>query len=171
MIDVAVITKVVAGASLLGAYATFADVDFRGTITLGSLLVGLLIATVAGFATIRSRVSSIWREEANGWREKAERQERELADKNAEMAEFAHDQQERRHELKSELAGVAAKLKVEEAKHDLGVLLERMQDFHNEAMAAMSARSVAAVGEVGARLDQQLRLLEEIRDALKGGTR
>lgn len=180
MIDAAVISKAGILASLAGISTMFAQVDFKGTITLGSILIAILIAAIAGFATIRSRVSSIWREEANGWREKAERQEAELVAKQAEMSAFAHDQQEVRHQLKGELAAMSARLKVEEAKHDLGLLLERMQDLHNQAMTAMGSQTVAAVGDIsraindlGVRIDEGRReqrdLLTEIRDSLKGG--
>lgn len=179
MIDAAVVSKAFFAAAMLGVSAMFAQVDFKGTITLGSILIGIMIAGIAGFATIRSRISSIWREEANGWREKADRQEQELAAKQAEMTAFAHDQQELRHQMKGEIAALTARLKVEEAKHDLGVLLERMQDLHNAAMAAMGASTISAVSdisaaihELGGRLDrgqaEQRQLLQEIRDSLRG---
>lgn len=179
------VLKAAIAAVAIGFGSMFAQVDFRGTITLGSILIAVLIAAIAGFATIRSRVSSIWREEAAGWREKAERLEEALAAERTARADEGRAQQEIRHQLKNDLAASAARLKVEEAKHDLGVLLERMQELHTEAMTTMGTSTVTAVenisesiNDLGRRLDtgqaqlvtgqeEQKQILAEIRDALR----
>lgn len=180
MIDAAVISKAALLAGFAGFVSVFAQVDFKGTITLGSILLGIVIAAAAGISTVRSKVSSIWREEAAGWREKAERLEEALAAERAGRATDEREQQDLRHQLKGELAALNAKLKVEEAKHDFGVLIEKMQELHTEAMTVMASKTVTAVtdissaiGDLGRRIDtgqaEQRQLLVEIRNALTKG--
>lgn len=165
-------------AAAIGIGSVFAQVDFSHTITLGSILLGIVIAAAAGLITIRSKVATVWQQEANGYREQAQRIGEELLAEKSSRAKFEREQQELRHALKDELAAVKAALKVEEAKHDLSTILERMQGLHSEAMAALTSAQSAAVDsvtlalqELGRKLEEgqaeQKVLLRDIRDAVK----
>lgn len=164
--------------------AAIGMVDYKGTITLGSVITAILVAAIAGFFTLRSKVASAWREEAEAERAKADRLSQELREQKEQRLIFEREQQEIRHGLKDEIAGLKATLEVEKAKHDLGSLLEKMQAFHADAMTAMVANTgdavttlTQAIGAISTKLDtnqialmagqdEQTGLLREIRDSL-----
>lgn len=183
--------KAVAAVGALGSTSMFAQVDFSHTITLGSVILGVIVTALAGLVTIRARVGDVWRQTAEG---RAERiKELELAAKDAErdhiekLATFEREQQELRHGLKDDLAACRAELTLEKAKHDLGSVIEQMNTLHHEAMTVMhdaqgeAVASVAgAILELGSKVEagqSELRvgqratldLLKEIRDALQTG--
>jgi len=178
VISQGVYAKLGSGSIAAGTASVFAQVDFSHTITLGSIIVGLVVAGAAFLFTLRSRIATIWKQEAEGWREKAERLAQEVAEERLKASTFAREQQEIRHGLKDELAACRAELKVEQAKHDLTAVLERMQSFHSEAMTAMTTAQTAAVDSVTAELKllgqkleagqaEQKLLLREIRDSVQ----
>lgn len=187
-------------AALVGGVfvSMLAQADFKGTITLGSVLLGLLVLAIAGMFTIRAKIADTWRSEALAERAKAARLDEELKQerldakeaeraRQAAIAEIEREQQELRHGLKDELAACRAALEVEKAKHDLTGVMEKMQGFHNEAMTAMAASTAEAVTGVTAAIqsladkmdagqqklehgqEEQRTLLTEIRDALREG--
>lgn len=115
------------------------SIDFRNQITLGSVVVGVLILVVAGMITVRSKIATIWREEAEGERAAKERLQEELNEAHTERLAFEKEQQEIRHELKDKISELNAIIKVMEAKTDLTSVLEIItqnaaatQKNHNE---------------------------------------
>lgn len=184
--------KVLFGVLTLVVGSAFAAIDFKGTVTLGSILIGILVIAVAGIFAVRNQqarsamdAAKTWREEAEARSARADRLDEELREQGAAFIAFEREQQEIRHSLKNEVAGLKSQLKVEEAKHDLSALLERMQAFHAEAMTAMQSSTgsaveavAGAISEIGVKLDanqtlllagqeEQKSLLIEIRDALR----
>lgn len=127
------------------------DINFRDQITLGSIVVTICIICVAGIITIRSKIATIWREEAEGERAAKERLQEELNEQKLAYKEFEKQQQELRHDLKNKIAELATQLKVMEAKTDLSAALE-------------SINKIAIAQEDGHH--QTHNLLIEIRDKL-----
>lgn len=105
------------------------DVDFRNQVTLGSAIIAALILIIAGVFTARSKIATIWREEAEGERAAKERCQEELSEEKLSRVEFEKAQQEIRHNLKDEIAGLSAQLKVMEAKTDLTVALKSLHEI------------------------------------------
>lgn len=127
------------------------DIDFRGQITLGSIIIATLVIFIAGLFTIRSKIAEIWREEAEGERQAKERCQEELNKERLSRADFEREQQEIRHELKNQIAALTGQLKVMESKTDLTAALDALNE-------------IAAQQHDGH--DATHRLLEEIRDKL-----
>lgn len=148
----------------------FVTVDFSHTITLGSLLIGGMVLVMAGVYTVRSKIATIWREEAEGERAAKERCHEELLQERTSRAEFEKQQQELRHDLKNELAGVRAQLQVMEAKTDLTTALDAIRQMNESSVTAISAAVTAGISDVSSRSESRdgrtHRLLEEIRDKL-----
>ncbi len=109
---------------LLASLGVATAIDFNHTITLGSVLIAFIIIAIAGVFTVRSKIASIWREEAEGERAAKDRLEEMLAKERAERAHIEREQQELRHDLKGEIATYRSQLKVMEAKTDLTAALE-----------------------------------------------
>ena len=147
----------------------FSSIDFKGSITLGSIIVALLVAATAAFFTIRAKIASTWREEAEAQEARGDRLQEELLAERADRQVFERQQQELRHQLKDDISGLRAQLKVEEAKHDLGALREKMQSFHAEAMSAMQANTGTAVDSVAAAISSIGDKLETSQMALLQG--
>jgi hypothetical protein len=157
----------------LGLFAIFvtsagvlAVVDFSQTITLGSILIAFIILVVSGVFTVRSRIATIWRQEAEGERAAKERLEEELADERVSRVEFEKQQQELRHDLKDQISGLKSQLKVMEARTDLTAALETIQKINEHTtesiVDAMHKTSMLSEQRDGATH----KLLEEIRDKL-----
>lgn len=135
------------GGVTVSVAAVFAQSNFSGTITLGSVIVGLLLLGSVGFFAVRANQAAAARQNAESWeaahdvekRRKEQLQEelaevkaqllREQADRQTEMAKARadfHAQLERereeqhaiRHDLKDQLAAANAQLMVERAKPD-----------------------------------------------------
>lgn len=145
----------------------FAAVDFNHTITLGSILIGIIIVVVAGIFTLRSKIATIWREEAEGERAAKERLEVELANERADRIEFERQQQDLRHDLKNELATCKAQLQVMEAKTDLTIALDAIHDMNEQTVTKIST----AIADIFVERSKQEHakthdLLREIRDKL-----
>lgn len=154
-------------AMLITTAGLFTAVDFNHTITLGSILIGIVIVVIAGVFTIRSKIATIWREEAEGERAAKERLEEELAEEKASRADFEREQQEIRHNLKDELATCKAQLAVMEAKTDLTIALDAIRDMNHQTVTEISA----AIAEIFIERSKQEhakthQLLGEIRDKL-----
>lgn len=164
-------------AMLVSGFGALAVVDFSHTVTLGSILIAFIILIVSGIFTVRSKIATIWRQEAEGERAAKERLEEQLAAEKAGRAEdmaaekldraaFEREQQELRHDLKDELVACKAQLKVMEAKTDLTAALDAIQ-----AMNAHTTDSIVAAMHKTSLLSEQRdgktqTLLEEIRDKL-----
>lgn len=138
-------------------------VDLTTTVTLGSVLLAVLVAAIAGFMTIRSKVARVWRDEADGQRARADRVQAELEQERTDRAASDREQQEIRQELKAQIAAL-------DAKTDLTSALETIRVMNAE-LAGSIATQIAEVMSVGAQRseDRDLRthgLLEEIRDRL-----
>ena len=138
-------------------------IDFTHTITLGTVLLAVVIGAIASLMTIRSKVASVWREEAEGAEKRLEQEKRS-------RAEFDRQQQELRHDLKDKIAGLTAQLKVMEAKTDLSAALESIREMNAELatnVAAQIADAMVANGERSEARDARTHeLLEAIRDRL-----
>ncbi len=115
---------------LLFSLTVIATVDLSNEITLGSILIAFIIIAVSGVFTVRSKIATIWREEAEGERASKDRLEEILANERIERTKFERQQQEIRHELKGEIAALKAQIKVMEAKTDLSVALEAIRQMH-----------------------------------------
>ncbi len=105
-----------------------AQANFSSTITLGSIILGIIVLVVAALFTIRSNVASVWRQEAEGWKARAE-----------EMQLKLDEEREVRHELKNELAGCRAELVIEKAKPDLSLIVEQGKENYANAMRDITA--------------------------------
>jgi hypothetical protein len=152
--------------SLAGGLGILSAVDFSGSITLGSILIAIIIAAMAAFFTMRSKIATIWRQEAEGERAVKERLRQELADVKAERAAFEITQQELRHDLKDKIAGLDAQLKVMEAKTDLEAALDaiKLMNEHTTESVVQAMHKTSLLSEQ--RDGKTQALLEEIRDKL-----
>lgn len=153
-------------AIFIATAGVFAAVDFSHTITLGSILLAVVIIIISAVFTARSKIATVWRQEAEGERARASRLEEELADERLNRAEFEKQQQELRHDLKDQISGLTAQLKVMEAKTDLTAALEAIRKINEHTTVAV----VEALHKAGLLSEQRdlatHKLLEEIRDKL-----
>ncbi len=154
---------------LTSAGVVFA-VDFNHTITLGSILTAFIVIAIAGVFTVRSKIATIWRQEAEGERAAKQRLEEALAAERADRLVFERQQQEMRHDLKGEVVALKAQLKAVEAKTDLTVALEAIRVMNAELAEHVSG-AIMQVMKTGSQLseDRDHRthvLLTEIRDKL-----
>lgn len=158
--------SLVVGGILLVIEPVLAAASFSNTITLGSIVLGVIVLIIAGVFTIRSNVAKIWREEAEGQRQKAERLAAELAGTKLAAVEekrvFEAEQQEIRHALKDELAGVKAQLAVEQAKPDLSALMQRLADQHEETINTLALEARAAVAEASVQTRHVAGVVDEV---------
>jgi hypothetical protein len=153
-------------AVLIVGAGVFTAVDFSHTITLGSVLLAFIVIAVSGVFTVRSRIANIWRQEAEGERAAKERLQEELDEARASRALFERKQQELRHDLKDELAGLRAHIKVMEAKTDLSIALEAIQKLNERTTEAIVA-AMQNTSQLSETRDQAThQLLAEIRDKL-----
>ena len=154
---------------LLIGVGFFGAIDFKGTITLGSVMLGFIILIIAGIFTVRSKIASIWREEAEGERASKERLEAILAHERTEHAAFELEQQELRHELKNQIAECKAQLKVAESRTDLTAALEAIRDIgeHGTRVSRELAELIGGWNKSSVKRDEAThKLLAEIRDKL-----
>jgi hypothetical protein len=101
------------------------------------LAYAIVVMTIVGLAgasayTIRARIVDTWQSEAAGQRERADRLEKELGAAREDKLRFELEQQELRHKLKGDLAGVTKELELEKTKHDLSGVLKGMSAIHEE---------------------------------------
>ncbi len=132
---------------LLFSLTVIATVDLSNEITLGSILIAFIIIAVSGVFTVRSKIATIWREEAEGERASKDRLEEILANERIERTAFERQQQEIRHELKGEIAALKAQIKVMEAKTDLSVALEAIREMHSNLADQVAAATVLILKE------------------------
>lgn len=148
-----------------------AGVTFSNTIGLGSIVTAAIIVIVAGVFTLRNNLKSFWKELAEERGEQVKVLEEKLAETHEqlveaqishtqEMAAFAEEQREVRHQLKNELAVINGQLKVEQTKHDLSTVIARLDELDNTLVGASRFDGLVTV------ISDQSRLLEEIRDGL-----
>ncbi len=157
-------------AGLLASFGVLATIDFNSEITLGSILIAFIIIAVAGVFTVRSKIATIWREEAEGERAAKQRLEETLAKERSDHTNIEQKQQELRHDLKGEVAALKAQLKAVEARTDLTVALESIREM-NAALAEQLSGSIVMVLRELAHTSEQRdagfhSLLTEIRDKL-----
>ncbi len=157
-------------AGLLASFGVLATIDFNSQITLGSILIAFIVIAVSGIFTVRSKIATIWREEAEGERAAKERYEQALTKERADRVLIERQQQELRHDLKSEVAGLKAQLKAVEAKTDLTAALETIRQM-NATLAEQLSGSIVQVLKELAHVSEQRdagfhSLLTEIRDKL-----
>ena len=154
---------------LIAGLGVVVGVDFQNKITLGSVLVAAVLVILAGIFTIRSKIATIWREEAEGERAAKERLQEELAQEKAARTVFEREQQELRHALKNEIVSLKAQNKVLETRTDLSIALEAIKDI-GEHGTAVSRELISAIGgwnvQSVERDEQTHELLKEIRDKL-----
>jgi len=155
------------GAVFLTGIGLIATVNFSDTITLGSVLIGIIVLVVAALFTIRSKIATIWREEAEGERARADRLEEQLTEEKQSRGTFERQQQELRHELKDELAGCKAQLKAMEARTDLTVALTEIRKMNEDSVTRIGELVVDTFVEKSKEEHAEThRLLSEIRDKL-----
>lgn len=119
--------------------SVLAQTNFSGTVTLGSILLGIIVLVVAAMFTIRSNVAAVWRQEAEGWKAAAEREQEKREAALLEHAEQLEAERVVRHQLKDELATVNALLLVEKAKPDVSALVELSKENYANAMRDISS--------------------------------
>jgi hypothetical protein len=133
-----------------GIGALFASTDFKTTISLGSIIVAMLVVVLFGLFSYRDRRNSGWKDL---YEQKSERVENLLEEKEAERVV--------RHAIKDELAQTKALLKIEEAKPDMSIILDRQQALWTDAIGQLTS--------VLAGIQQnQVEMAELLRD-IKGG--
>lgn len=144
-----------------------AAIDFTSTITLGSVILGAIAVLIAAIFTSRSKIANIWRQEAEGERAAKERVQEELVEERLDRVEFEKQQQELRHELKNEIAGLRAQLQVMEAKTDLTKALVAIKDMNEASINTIAAVINDTFVEKSREEHAEThRLLTEIRDKL-----
>ncbi len=129
---------------LLTSAGVLFAVDFNHTITLGSILTAFIVIAIAGVFTVRSKIATIWRQEAEGERAAKQRLEEALAAERADRLAFERQQQEIRHDLKGENVALRAQLKAVEAKTDLTVALEAIRVMNAELAEHVSGAIMQA---------------------------
>lgn len=132
---------------LLFSLTVIATVDLSNEITLGSILIAFIIIAVSGVFTVRSKIATIWREEAEGERASKDRLEEILASERTERTAVERQQQELRHDLKGEIATLKAQVKVMEAKTDLSVALEAIREMHANLADQVAATTLLILKE------------------------
>lgn len=154
------------GILALGGIGVLATVDFNGEITLGSILIAVVIAAMAAFYTLRSKIAEVWRQEAEGEKARANRLQEELDLERKERAEDAHQQQELRHNLKDEMAGLKGQVEALKARTDLTAALEAISEMNRQTTEAIIGAMNTGATNSEARDHATHHLLEEIRDKL-----
>jgi hypothetical protein len=138
-------------------------VDFSKTVTLGSVLLAVLIAAIAGGMTIRSKVARVWRDEADGQRARADRLQADLEQQKSDRVASDREQSEARSELKAQIAAL-------EAKTDLTGALEAIRVMNADLASAFATRIGEAMAAGAQRSEERdvrtHELLEAIRDRL-----
>lgn len=136
--------------ALAGVISTFlANVEFSNTITVGSIITAALVVVLSGVFTLRNNMRSFWKNLAEERAEQIKVLEQDAADLQKkihelelkyqrDLAKFAEEQRNIRHELKDELAALNATLAVERAKTDLSALMQQLSAQHTEAMGAVA---------------------------------
>lgn len=162
----------VAGSMLYG-------VSYSSTVGLGSILVAALVVVAGGVFTLRSNLKRFWKDLAEERGEQVKvlegkletsaelvlAKQQELVDAQLhhtqQMASFAEEQREVRHQLKTQVATLEGTLKLEEAKHDLSGVMSRLDGLEHtiDGRAQMFEQMVTGISH-------QSELLEEIRDQL-----
>ncbi len=154
---------------LTSAGVVFA-IDFNHTITLGSILTAFVVIAIAGVFTVRSKIATIWRQEAEGERAAKQRLEEALAAERADHLTFERQQQEIRHDLKGEVVALKAQLKAVEAKTDLTVALEAIRVMNADLAETVATSIVRVIQEWNTKSEERDGrshiLLAEIRDKL-----
>jgi len=154
---------------LLVSIGVLGIIDFKGTITLGSVMLGFIFLIAAGIFTVRSKIASIWREDAEGQKAAKELLQETLNAERAARAIFEREQQELRHDLKAEIAAYRAQLKAMEAKTDLTAALEAIREIgdHGTTVSIELAAMIGSWNDSSVKRDEEThKLLTEIRDKL-----
>lgn len=146
-IDAAVTAKVFAG-----------QTRFSNTITLGTVLVGMMVVIVAGFFTIRANTARIWRENYEGEKTRAEHLASELIRVSAEKDAEILEQRTLKHAALSDAA--AWKLKTDQTK-----VLQSITQL-GETTAEVS-KAVAGILETTGGLVQSVEKLNRRLDSIE----
>jgi len=155
------------GAVFMTSAGLLWTINFSDTITLGSVLLAIIVLVVAALFTIRSKIATIWREEAEGERARAERLDEQLGQEKESRALFERQQQEIRHDLKDELATCKAQLKAMEARTDLTVALREIRRMNEDSVNKIGDLVIDTFVEKSKHEHEATHaLLAEIRDKL-----
>lgn len=147
-----------------------AQASFSNTITLGSIILGIIVLVVAALFTIRSNVASVWRQEAEGWKERAESERHDREEREKELQAQLDQEREVRHGLKNELAGIRAELAIEKAKPDLSLIVEQGKQNYAAAMTQITSMVEGIVATQNNMLEVLARLATAL-DATNGKDR
>jgi hypothetical protein len=157
--------------ALAGSGAFVAETQFSPTITLGSIIVGVVVIVVSGLFTIRSNVAKIWRETAEGERERGDQLEQKLKQQeeihleekkalNDQIIREREEQQTIRHDMRNELATITLQLDAEKAKPDLSMILAQSKEQYAQAMIELT-KLIAGVTENQREILKTLVIIQE----------
>jgi hypothetical protein len=142
---------------------TVAVTNFSSTITLGSIILGVLVLVVAGFFTVRANIAKVWHENYDAEVVKRKQAEDRCQELLATLHQEREEQQKIRHDLKGELTAMTLALEAEKLKPNLGVIVEMATEHYTSAM-----RDVTAMFEgVTATQRQMQEALARIADQLE----
>lgn len=119
--------------------ATLVSTNFSSTITLGSIVLGVLVLVVAGFFTVRANIARVWHENYDAEVVKRKQAEDRVEELLNELHRERDEQAELRHSLKDEIATAKALLEVEKLKPNLGVIVEMATEHYATAMRDVTA--------------------------------
>lgn len=155
---------------LLTSAGVIAAFDFNHEVTLGSILTAFIVIAIAGVFTVRSKIATIWRQEAEGERAAKQRLEDALTAERSERALSDRQQQEARQDLQAEVVALKAQLKAVEARTDLTAALETIRVMNADLAGNISGAIIHVIQDWNAKSDERDQqthtLLSEIRDKL-----
>jgi Flp pilus assembly pilin Flp len=166
---------------LLGA-AAVASLGLGETVSVGSIFVAATVVVLGGLLTLRNNLKTFWKNLAEERGEQVKVLEQEVRDQAAtildnqrvaaeEMIRQNEEQRELRHTLKGQVAELAHKLQLEEAKHDLSSVTTRLETL--EAFIHARTPIVDSLAETSKlthdRIEANNVLLTEIAATLVNG--
>jgi hypothetical protein len=154
-------------AAIAGKVLAATGTRYTNTITLGTVIVGMLVVIVAGVFTIRANTAKIWRQNYEGEKARADNLAADLVRVTAEKDVQIAEQRGMKH---SALAEVAA-LKLTDQRAVLAQLKEmaEMTVQVSKAVAGILKTNEALVGSVE-KLNKRLDRVESDRPITQGGT-
>lgn len=145
-------------------------VDFRDQITLGSIIATATVVVLAGVFTIRSKIATVWRDEAAGEKARAYRLQGELDAERADRLAAEKEHNEIREGFRETIAEQVNKIHTLEARTDLTTALEAIRQMNTSIDGSVVGAIAAATTRSEERDERILKLLEEIRDRLPPST-
>ncbi len=172
-----------AGAMIAAEGGTlYAALKFGQTVSVTAIVVAAGVVVLGGVFTLRNNMRSFWRDLAEERKVQVEVLEAEVRESATKLLEMQHaaseaaleqaaEQKEIRHALKTENATLVHQLQLEQAKHDLSAVTERLT-----ALEELAITRAAMFDRIDATAQTQVELLTRIVAALpalpptEGGT-